>query len=179
MARVAKMERPAKSALVQRNDVAKVPKVPKDPSKGKHSRPRLGGLDTEKCSYETTQKEQEDSSAGASWTDGWNDLRCTPLWCGEIPTGSLSLGSVGGFDVGGVGKLEQREWLKMILDTGAAVRTFSLSSSPEGTGDGRMYLTASVCTASVAQRSPASACMHTASTRVKYFVLKDSSSPRS
>ena len=35
------------------------------------------------------------------------------------------------------------EWVKMNLDTGAAVNTFPLKFGPEGAGDGRFYRTAS------------------------------------
>ena len=35
------------------------------------------------------------------------------------------------------------EWVKMNLDTGAAVNTCPLSFGPEGAGDGRFYRTAS------------------------------------
>ena len=35
------------------------------------------------------------------------------------------------------------EWVKMNLDTGAAVNTFPLNFGPDGAGDGRFYRTAS------------------------------------
>ena len=35
------------------------------------------------------------------------------------------------------------EWVKMNLDSGAAVNTFTWNFSPEGAGDGRFYRTAS------------------------------------
>ena len=35
------------------------------------------------------------------------------------------------------------EWVKMSLDTGAAVNTFPLNFGPDGAGDGRFYRTAS------------------------------------
>ena len=35
------------------------------------------------------------------------------------------------------------EWVKMNLDTGAAVNIFPLNVGPEGAGDGRFYRTAS------------------------------------
>ena len=35
------------------------------------------------------------------------------------------------------------QWVKMNLDTGAAVNTFTLNFGPDGAGDGRFYRTAS------------------------------------
>ena len=35
------------------------------------------------------------------------------------------------------------EWVKVNLDTGAAVNTFTLNFAPDGAGDGRFYRTAS------------------------------------
>ena len=36
------------------------------------------------------------------------------------------------------------DWVKMKLDTGAAVNTFPLNFCPEGIGDGRLYRNGSV-----------------------------------
>ena len=52
--------------------------------------------------------------------------------------------SLGGLDVSGTSSPKRFEWMKMNLDTGAAVNTFPLNFGPEGAGDGRFYRTASV-----------------------------------
>ena len=53
---------------------------------------------------------------------------------------SFSLGSL---DLGAVSRPKWSEWVKMNLDTGAAVNTFTLHIGPDGAGDGRFYRTAS------------------------------------
>ena len=56
---------------------------------------------------------------------------------------SASSFSIGGLDVSAKSSPKRFEWVKMNLDTGAAVNTFPLNFSPEGTGDGRFCQTAS------------------------------------
>ena len=66
------------------------------------------------------------------WHEGWEEPYVNSA-------GSLSLGS---FDLGAVSSPKRLEWVKMNLDTGAAVNTFSLNCGPDGAGDGRFYRTA-------------------------------------
>ena len=49
----------------------------------------------------------------------------------------------GNFDFSVTSGPKQFEWVKMNLDTGAAVNTFPLNFGPEGAGDGRFCRTAS------------------------------------
>ena len=56
---------------------------------------------------------------------------------------SLSSFSLGSFDLGAMNGSKRFEWVKMNLDTGAAVNTFPLNFGPDGAGDGRFYRTAS------------------------------------
>ena len=70
------------------------------------------------------------SSVG--WHEGWEQTYDT----------SASLFSLGGLDVSATGSPKRLEWVKMNLDTGAAVNTFPLNFGPEG-ADGRFYRTAS------------------------------------
>ena len=50
--------------------------------------------------------------------------------------------SLGGLDVGATSSPKRFEWVKMNLDTGAAVNTFPLNFGPERAGDGRFFRTA-------------------------------------
>ena len=50
---------------------------------------------------------------------------------------------LGGVDVSATSSPKRFDWVKMNLDTGAAVNTFPLNFGPEGAGDGRFYRTAS------------------------------------
>ena len=50
---------------------------------------------------------------------------------------SASSFSLGGLDLGATSSQKWFEWMKMNLDTGAAVNTFPLHLGPEGAGDGR------------------------------------------
>ena len=56
---------------------------------------------------------------------------------------SASPFSLGGSDVSATSRPKRFEWVKMNLDTGAAVNTFPLNFGPEEAGDGRFYRTAS------------------------------------
>ena len=51
--------------------------------------------------------------------------------------------SLEGLDVSATRSPKRFEWVKMNLDTGAAVNTFPLNFDPEGAGDGRFCRTAS------------------------------------
>ena len=50
--------------------------------------------------------------------------------------------ALGGLDLGATSSPKRFEWVKMNLDTGAAVNTFPLNFGPDGAGDGRFYRTA-------------------------------------
>ena len=56
---------------------------------------------------------------------------------------SASSFSPGGLDVSASSNPKRLEWVKMNLDTGAAVNTCPLNFGPEGARDGRFYRTAS------------------------------------
>ena len=51
--------------------------------------------------------------------------------------------SLGSFDLGAMSSPKRFEWVKMNVDTGAAVNTLPLNFGPNGSGDGRFYRTAS------------------------------------
>ena len=73
------------------------------------------------------------------WNDGCSSVGCwAPTY--DISASSFSLG---GFDVSATSGPKRFEWVKMILDTGAAVNTFPLNFGPERAGDGRFHRTAS------------------------------------
>ena len=55
---------------------------------------------------------------------------------------ALSL-SPGSFDLGAMSRPQRSEWVRMNLDTGAAVHTVPLNFGSGGAGDGRYYQTAS------------------------------------
>ena len=50
---------------------------------------------------------------------------------------------LGGLDVTATSRPKRFEWVKMNLDTGAAVNTFPMNFGPEGAGDGTFYRTVS------------------------------------
>ena len=52
---------------------------------------------------------------------------------------SASSFSLGGLDLGAARSPKRFQWVKMTLDTGAAVNTFPLNFGPRGAGDGRFY----------------------------------------
>ena len=56
---------------------------------------------------------------------------------------SASSFSLGGLDLGATSSPKRLAWVKMNLNTGAAVNTFPLDCGPEGAGDGIFYRTAS------------------------------------
>ena len=57
-----------------------------------------------------------------------------------IPQAHFSLESV---DLGAMSSPKRFEWVKLNVDTGAAVNTLPLNFGPDGSGDGRFYRTAS------------------------------------
>ena len=71
------------------------------------------------------------SSVG--WHEGWE----------QTHDSSGSSFSLGGLDVNATIGSQRFEWVKMNLDTGAAVNTFPLKFGPNRAGDGRFYRTAS------------------------------------
>ena len=72
-----------------------------------------------------------DDWSSVGWHEGWEQTYDT----------SESVFSLGGLDV--TSSPKRFEWVKMNLETGAAVNTFSLNFGPEGAGNGRFYRTAS------------------------------------
>ena len=57
---------------------------------------------------------------------------------------SASSFSLGGLDdLGATSRPKRFEWVKMNLETGAAVNTFPVNFGPDGAGDGSFYRTAS------------------------------------
>ena len=85
------------------------------------------------------------------WNDGWscderNDGWSSVGWhegCEQTYDNSASSFSLGGSDIGATSYPKRFEWVKMNLDTGAAVNTFPLNFGPDGAGDGRFHRTAS------------------------------------
>ena len=131
----------------------KVTKVPKGSYKGETSKTGLSGLENQKSETSSvTQESAQTCPADTScndgwncdeWNDGWSSVGWQEGWAQTCDT-SASLFSLGSFDPGAMSSLKQFEWVKMNLDTGAAVNTFPLNFGPEGAGDGRFYRTAVV-----------------------------------
>ena len=129
--------------------------------KDKTSKPGLSGLENSKS--EASLETQESAQIGptdTSWNDGWNCDEWNDGWSFDEWNGdrssvgwhegweqtydtSASSFSHGGLDVSATSSSKRFEWVKMNLDTGAAVNTFPLNFGPEGAGDGRFYRTAS------------------------------------
>ena len=78
-----------------------------------------------------------------SWNGGWSSVGWREGWEQTYDTSARSFSSLGGLDVSATSSPKRFEWVKMYLDTGAAVNTFPLNFGPEGAGDGRFYRTAS------------------------------------
>ena len=76
--------------------------------------------------------EWNDDWRSVGWHEGWTtyDTSASPL-------------SLGGSDVSATSRPKRFEWVKINLDTGAAVNTFTLNFGSEEAGDGRFYRTAS------------------------------------
>ena len=77
--------------------------------------------------------EWNDDGSSVGWHQGWEQTCHT----------SASSFSLGVLDVSATSSPKQFEWVKMNLDTGAAVSTFPMNFGPDGAGDGRFCRTAS------------------------------------
>ena len=136
----------------------------KSSHKSKTSKTGISGLEYSKS--ETSSETQESEQMGhvcttdTSWNDGWNCDERNDGWSldewnrdwssfgwhegwEQTYDTSASSFSLGGLDVSATSRPKRFEWVKMILDTRAAVNSFSLNFGPEGAGDGRFYRTAS------------------------------------
>ena len=120
--------------------------------KGKTSKTGLSGLENSKS--ETNSETQESAKTclpDTSWNDGWSFDEWSGDWSSvgwhegweQTYHTSASSFSLGGLDLGATSSPKRFEWVKMNLDTGAAVNTVPLNFGPEGAGDGRFYRTAS------------------------------------
>ena len=76
------------------------------------------------------------------WDDDWSSVGWHEGWEQTCDTSAISF-SLGGLDVSATSSPKRFDWVKMNLDTGAAVNTFPLDFGPEGAGDGRFYRFAS------------------------------------
>ena len=116
--------------------------------KGKTSRIGLSGLENSKSeiSSETQESAQtcptDDSWIHDEWNDDWSSFRWHEGWEQTRDTSASSF-PLGGLDLGATSGPKWFEWVKMNLDTGAAVNTFPLNFGPDGARDGRFYRTAS------------------------------------
>ena len=85
------------------------------------------------------------------WNDGWSFDEWNDDWSSagrhegreQTYDNSASSFSLGGLDLGATSSQKRFEWVKMNLDTGAAVNTFPLNFGPDGAGDGSFHRTAS------------------------------------
>ena len=129
--------------------------------KGKTSNAGLSGLEYSKSDASpdiqesaptyTTDTSWNDGWNGDEWNDGWSFDEWNDNWSSvgwlegweQTYDTSASSFSLAGLDVSATRSPKQFEWVKMNLDTGAAVNTFPLNFGPEGAGDGRGYRTAS------------------------------------
>ena len=156
-----KSEGKGKSKENKRNakDSPKEPKVPKALAKIKTSKTGILGLENLKT--ETSSETQESAQMGHvcttdnswihdewspdEWNDGWRYDEWNDDWSSvgwhegweQTYDTSVSSFSLGSFDFGAQSSPKRFEWVKMNLDTGAAVNAFPLNFSPEGKGDGR------------------------------------------
>ena len=120
--------------------------------KGKSSKTGLSGLENPKseASSETQESAQtfttntswNDGLNGDEWNDDWSSVGLHEGWEQTYDTSASSF-SLGGLDLCTTSSPKRFEWVKMNLDTGAAVNTFPLNFGPEGAGDGKFYRTAS------------------------------------
>ena len=129
--------------------------------KGKTSKTGLSGLENSKPEISSeTQESAQTCPTDNSWIhDGWNPDECNDGWSfdewndewssvgwhegwEQTYDTSASSCSLGGLDLGATSSSKRFEWVKMNLDTGAAVNTFPLNFGPDGAGDGRFYRTA-------------------------------------
>ena len=116
--------------------------------KGKTSKTGISGL--ENLNSEASSETQESGHVGTtdtSWNDEWSFDEWNDDWigvgwredCEQTYDTSVSSFSLLCLDLGATSSPERFEWVKMNLDTGAAVNTFPLNFSPEGIGDGRLF----------------------------------------
>ena len=85
------------------------------------------------CDDGWSYDEWNDDWSSVGWHEGWNQTY-------DNSASSLSLGS---FDFSSMSSPKRFEWVKMNLDTGAAVNACPLYSGPDGAGDGSFCRTAS------------------------------------
>ena len=123
--------------------------------KGKTSRTGLSGLENPKSEASSETQESghvctTDNSwfhvgwSHDEWNDGWsydewNDDWSSVGWhegCEQTYDTSASSFSLGSLDVSATSSPKRFAWVKMNLDTGAAVNTFPLNFAPDGAGDG-------------------------------------------
>ena len=131
-------------------------KVPQAYTRAKH--PKLvSGLENSKSEASSDiQESSQTCTTETSWNDGWNGDEWNDGWSldewnddwssvgwhegwEQSYDTSASSFSLGGLDVSATSWPKRFEWVKMNLDTGAAVNTFPLNFGPEGAGDGRFY----------------------------------------
>ena len=126
----------------ENKEKSKGSKGAKDSHKGKTSKTGLSGLENSKSKASSyTQESAQTCPTGTSWNDGWICDEWNDGWSFDEWNDDWSSG--GGLDLGATSSPKRFEWVKMNLDTGAAVNTLPLNFSPEGAGDGIFYRTAS------------------------------------
>ena len=114
--------------------------------KGKTSKTGLLGLENSKSEKSSeTQESAHTRHADNSWIhDGWKYDEWNDDWSSTsvgnkrmtIPQAHFHKEVL---DVRAASSLMRFDWVKMNLDTGAAVNTFPLNFGPNGAGDGRFY----------------------------------------
>ena len=129
--------------------------------KGKTSKAGLSGFENSKSDASSeTQDSGHARTTDIFWNNGWNCDEWNDAWSFDEGNDdwssvgwheaweqsydtSASSFSLGGLDLGATSCPKRFEWVKMNLDTGAAVNTFPLNFGPEGAGDGRFHRRAS------------------------------------
>ena len=104
--------------------------VPKARTRVKH---RNDGWNCDGWNDGWSPDEWNDDWSSVGWREGWEQTY-------DNPASSFALGVL---DLGATSSPKWLQWLKMNLDTGAAVSTFPLNFGPDGAGDGRFHRTAS------------------------------------
>ena len=129
-------------------------KVPKGCTRVKHRKLQTGLSDLEHSKSETSWETQEPAqtcSIDNSWFhNGWRYDEWNDDWssvgrhegCEQTYDNSASSLSLGSLDLGATSCPKRFEWVKMNLDTGAAVKTCPLNFCLDGAGDGRFCRTA-------------------------------------
>ena len=133
----------------------------KSSNKGKTSNTDLSSLKNAKSEASSETQESgnvctndtswNDGWNGDEWNDGWNFDEWNDDWSSvgwhenweQTYDTSASSFSLGGLDANATCSPKQCEWVKMNLETRAALNTFPLNFGPEGAGGGRFYWTAS------------------------------------